>query len=155
RPTTKETLTSRLVDRPIRPLFPAGFRDEVQCQCMVLASEKQNDPDVLAMNGTAAALFISPLPFQGPIASVRVGRIGGELVPFPSQEDLEQSDMDLIISGSEKEIAMIEGFAREVPEADMLAALNYGHNVIREIIALQRELYDKVQPQKAAYKVQD
>src|SRR5205085_6094918 len=100
RPTTKETLTSRLIDRPLRPLFPEGFRDEVQCQSFVLASDKQNDGDVIAMNGTAAALFISPLPFGGPIASVRVGRLGGRLVAFPTHDELNDSDLDLILSGS-------------------------------------------------------
>ena len=105
RPTTKETLTSRLCDRPIRPLFPKGFRDEVQCQCIVLASDKQNDADVVAMNGIAAALFISPMPFKGPIASVRVGRVNGQFIAFPTAEDLETSDLDLIISGSELSVA--------------------------------------------------
>src|SRR5689334_24332666 len=88
RPTTKETLTSRLCDRPIRPLFPKGFKDEVQCQCIVVASDKQNDADVLAMNGIAAALFISAMPFRGPIASVRVGRVNGQFIAFPTAEDL-------------------------------------------------------------------
>jgi polyribonucleotide nucleotidyltransferase len=115
RPTLKETLTSRLIDRPIRPLFPEGYNDEVQCQSIVLSSDRQNDSDVLAMNGVAAALFISPLPFLGPIASVRVGRIGGELIPFPTHDQLEESDLDLIVSGSETAVAMIEGFAREIP----------------------------------------
>ena len=87
RPTMKETLTSRLCDRPIRPLFPKGYRDEVQCQSIVLASDKLNDADVIAMNGVACALFISPLPFRGPIASVRVGRVNGQLLAFPTHSD--------------------------------------------------------------------
>lgn len=151
RPSMKETLTSRLIDRPIRPLFPEGFHDEVQCQAIVLSSDKLNDADVLAMNGVAAALFISPMPFQGPVASVRVGRVDGQLVPFPSQEDLEESDLDLIVSGSEEAVTMIEGFAREVPEDEMLEAIRYAHEVIREVCGLQRELYEKVQPQKVEY----
>lgn len=144
RPTTKETLTSRLVDRPIRPLFPKGFRDEVQIQSIVLSSDKQNDGDVLAMNGAGCALFISALPFNGPIASVRVGRINGQFVAFPTHDDLETSDLDLIVSGSEREVAMIEGFARELPENDMFEAILFAHNVIRDICALQREFAAKI-----------
>ncbi|MCO6459468.1 MAG: polyribonucleotide nucleotidyltransferase, partial [Pirellulaceae bacterium] len=151
RPTTKETLTSRLIDRPIRPLFPKGFNDEVQCQSVVLSSDKQNDADVLAMNGTAAALLISPLPFEGPIASVRVGRVEGQMVPFPSQEDLETSDLDLIVSGSEEAVCMIEGFAREVPEDEMAAAIDYAHDVIRQVIQLQRDLAAQVEVRKAEF----
>lgn len=148
RPSTKETLTSRLIDRPIRPLFAKGFMNEVQCQSFVVASDRQNDGDMLAMNGIAAALFISPMPFEGPIASVRVGRVEGEFVPFPSQEDLEESDMDVMVSGSDDAVTMIEGFAREVPEADMMEAIRFAHSVIREIISLQRELAEKVDVQK-------
>ena len=151
RPTTRETLTSRLMDRPIRPLFPEGFYDEVQIQSIVLAFDKQNDSDVLAMNGAAAALFISPLPFRGPIASVRVGRINGELVPFPTMDELEESDIDLIVSGSESAVLMIEGFGREIPEAEMLAAIEFAHGVIRELCSLQRELADKLGVQKAEF----
>jgi polyribonucleotide nucleotidyltransferase len=151
RPTTKETLTSRLCDRPIRPLFPKGYRDEVQCQAIVLASDKQNDGDVLAMNGIAAALFISPLPFQGPIASVRVGRVNGQFLAFPTHDDLENSDLDLIVSGSEESVAMIEGFAREMSEADMFEAVLFAHSAIKEVIGLQRELYEKVGVTKAPF----
>ncbi|MEC7110234.1 MAG: polyribonucleotide nucleotidyltransferase, partial [Planctomycetota bacterium] len=116
RPSTKETLTSRLIDRPIRPLFPKGFFDEVQVQSMVLASDRQNDADVLAMNGAATACHVSSIPFAGPIASVRVGRVEGQLVAFPTVDQLEDSDIDLIVSGSEDAVAMIEGFGREIPE---------------------------------------
>jgi polyribonucleotide nucleotidyltransferase len=152
RPTTKETLTSRLMDRPIRPLFPKGFVDEVQVQAVVLSSDKQVDPDVLAMNGASAALHISPLPFQGPIASVRVGRVNGQFVAFPTNEDLEESDIDLILSGMHDKIAMIEGFAREVSEEEMAAAIEYGHGVIREILTLQQEFQEKVGTIKAEVK---
>jgi polyribonucleotide nucleotidyltransferase len=153
RPTTKETLTSRLIDRPIRPLFPEGFIDEVQVQAIVLATDRINDADVIAMNAAATALFISPLPFQGPIASVRVGRVDGQFVAFPTSEDLEESDLDLIISGGEAEVAMIEGFARELPEQVMADAILFGHGIIREIIGLQRELYEKVGVTKTPYNV--
>src|SRR4051794_12626416 len=119
RPTMKETLTARLMDRPIRPLFPTGYMDEVQVQCQVLASDKQNDGDVLAMNGAAAALGLSPLPFLGPLAAVRLGQVDGKFIVFPTQDDLEASDLDLIVSGSKEAILMIEGFAREMPEDRM------------------------------------
>lgn len=151
RPSTKETLTSRLIDRPIRPLFPAGYMNEVQCQSIVFSCDKQTDSDWLAMNGTAAALFISPLPFQGPIASARVGRVAGQLIAFPTRDQLEESDLDLIVSGSETSVAMIEGFAREIPEAEMVDAILFAHNVIREVCSLQRELADKVGVKKAPF----
>jgi polyribonucleotide nucleotidyltransferase len=151
RPTTKETLTSRLCDRPIRPLFPKGFKDEVQCQAFVLASDKQTDADVIAMNGIATALFISPLPFQGPIASVRVGRIAGKFIPFPTHDELNDSDLDLIVSGNDSSVAMIEGFAREMPENDMFEAILFAHSTIREILELQRELLRKVGTEKPVF----
>ncbi len=116
RPSMKETLTARLMDRPIRPNFPKGFNDEVQCQSFVVSSDKLNDADVMAMNGTAAALHISTLPFSGPVASVRLGRIDDQWVPFPTMEELEDSDLDLIVSGTMQSVLMIEGFAREMPE---------------------------------------
>jgi len=148
RPSTKETLTARLMDRPIRPLFPKGYFDEVQVQAFVMASDRQHDADVIAMNGASAALHISPLPFEGPIASVRVGRIDGKWVPFPTNEDLEDSDLDLIVSGSHEAVLMIEGFAREMPEDDMVDAIMFAHGVIREICALQVELAEKVGVEK-------
>ncbi|HEY2415596.1 MAG TPA: polyribonucleotide nucleotidyltransferase [Pirellulaceae bacterium] len=151
RPTMKETLTARLCDRPIRPLFPKGFRDEVQCQSFVLASDKQNDGDVIAMNGVAAALFISPMPFGGPIASVRVGRIAGRFVAFPTHDELEESDLDLIMSGTDSSVAMIEGFSREMAENDMFEAILFGHGIIKEIIELQRELARKVGVEKPPF----
>ncbi|MBC8437466.1 MAG: polyribonucleotide nucleotidyltransferase, partial [Planctomycetes bacterium] len=136
RPSTKETLTSRLTDRPIRPLFPKGYDREVMCQSTVIASDALNDADVLAMNGIATGLLISPLPFQGQIASVRVGRIEGELVTFPNIEQLEESDLDMIVSGSAEEILMIEGFAREMPEDEMVDAILFAHKSIKEICEL-------------------
>jgi len=144
RPTMKETLTSRLMDRPIRPLFPDGFHDEVQIMAGVLSSDKQNDGDMLAMNGASVALGLSNLPFQGPLGSVRLGLIDGQFVVFPTQSQLEESDLDLIVSGSRDAIMMIEGFARELPEDQMNAAIETCHNYIREIIDLQEELFRKV-----------
>jgi polyribonucleotide nucleotidyltransferase len=155
RPTTKETLTSRLIDRPIRPLFPDGFFDEVQVQAIVLSSDIQNDADVLAMNGAAAALFISALPFQGPIASCRVGKVDGKLVAFPTHAQLEESELDMIVSANEKEVMMIEGFAQEMPEAEMLEAIKFAHDICKQVIELQREFYAKVQPTKTEYVSKD
>ncbi len=151
RPTMKETLSSRLMDRPIRPLWPEGYCEEVQIQSMVIASDRENDGDILAMNGAAAALHVSKLPFQGPLGSVRIARINGELVPFPSFNDLEESDLDLIISGTRDAVTMIEGFAQELPEDEMVAAIQYAHQIVREIIELQHEFYAKINPEKLQY----
>ncbi len=152
KPSLKETLTARLMDRPIRPLFPDGYCNEIQIQSFVLASDRQHDTDILAMNGASMALCLSPAPFPGPISAVRLARIHGELVPFPSQEELEESDLDLVISGSDESIVMIEGFAREMPEAEMLECVLTAHKYIKEINALQRELIDLVKPVKSEYK---
>ena len=151
RPTTKEILTARLMDRPIRPQWPEGFLDEIQIQSFVLASDRQNDGDILAMNGASAALTISPLPFQGPLGSVRLAYINGEFVVFPTHDQLEESDLDLIVSGSKDAILMIEGFARELPESLMTQAIAKAHEHIREICDLQIELAQKVGVVKAAY----
>ncbi len=151
RPTTKETLTARLIDRPIRPLWPNGFRDEIQVQASVLASDRQNDGDVLAMNGASAALRLSPLPFQGPIASVRIGCIDGQFVPFPTHDQLEESELDLIVSGSRESILMIEGFAREMPEDRMAEAITTAHEFIRQICEMQEELAEKAGTVKKEY----
>ncbi|QEG36747.1 polyribonucleotide nucleotidyltransferase [Bythopirellula goksoeyrii] len=151
RPTTKETLTARLIDRPIRPMFPEGYNDEVQIQNFVMSSDKQTDGDVLAMNGACAALGISPLPFQGPLASVRVGYIDGEFIPFPTQDDLEASSLDLIVSGNKEAVLMIEGFAREMPEDTMAEAIMAAHGFIRELCDLQEELIAKVGTEKMKF----
>jgi polyribonucleotide nucleotidyltransferase len=155
RPTMKETLTSRLIDRPIRPLFPVGFYDEVQVQASVLASDRQTDGDVLAMNGASAALCISELPFQGPIGSVRLAQIDGAFVPFPTQDQLEESDLDLIVSGSEDSVLMIEGFAREMPEDRMLEAIDECQRIIRELCLMQKELAEKGGKPKKEYEIPD
>ncbi len=143
RPTVKETLTARLMDRPIRPLWPDGFKDEIQVQAFVMASDRQNDADVLAMNGASASLRVSPLPFQGPLGSIRLGCIDGQFVPFPTHDALEQSDLDLIVSGSKESILMIEGFAREMPENRMVEAIATAHGYIRQICEMQEELAAK------------
>lgn len=151
RPTTKEILSSRLMDRPIRPLFPNGYKDEVQVQASVIASDLQNDGDVLAMNGASACLSISELPFQGPIASVRVGRVDGEFVAFPTTAQLEESELDMIVSGSQEQVAMIEGFANEMPEDEMLEAIRFAHGAIREVLDLMNEFIEKAAKEKKPY----
>ena len=153
RPTLKETLTARLIDRPIRPLFPEWFHDEVQVQAFVMASDRQNDGDVIAMNGASCALALSPCPFEGPIGSVRLGYIDGQFVPFPTHDQLEESDLDLIVSGNKTDVLMIEGFARELGEDLMGDAIMAAHGFIKEICALQEELVVKANVQKKQYEV--
>lgn len=153
RPTIKETLTARLIDRPLRPSFPEWYHDEVEVFSFVMASDKQNDGDVLAMNGSSAALMISPLPFIGPIASVRLGYIDGQFIPFPTHDQLEESALDLIVSGTSEAVMMIEGFARELPEDVMGDAVMKAHEYIREICELQLELVAKTNVQKTKYEV--
>jgi polyribonucleotide nucleotidyltransferase len=155
RPTMKETLTSRLMDRPIRPLFPDGFFDEVQVQAQVLASDRQNDPDILGMVGASAALCVSPLPFRGPLGSVRIAQVNGQFIPFPTQDQLEESDLDLVVSGSPTAVLMIEGFAREMPEERMLQALEEAHRHIRTICEMQDELVRKAGKPKKEYVLAD
>jgi len=140
RPTTKEILTSRLIDRPIRPLFPASYSNEVQVMASVLSADRENDPDVLCMVGASAALHLSDIPFLQPTGSVRVGRVGGELVLFPGHSQLEESDLDLIVAGTRKAITMIEGFAREMPEDRMLEAILFGHRHVVEVVDMVEEL---------------
>jgi polyribonucleotide nucleotidyltransferase len=151
RPTTKETLTSRLMDRPIRPMFAEGFKDEVQIQSSVLASDRQTDGDILAMNGASASLVISSLPFEGPLGSIRLGKVDGKLIPFPTADELEFSELDLIVSGTKDAILMIEGFAREMPEDEMAAALMEAHRHVCEVCDLQIELAKKLGVTKPAY----
>ena len=140
RPTTKEILTARLTDRPLRPLFPKGYKDELQIQANVMAVDGQNDPDVLTITGASAALMISPVPFQGPIAGVRVGMIGGDLILMPTNEQLKASDLDLVVAGSEDSVLMIEGFGNQIPEAEMLDAIMFAQKHIKTLCELQLEL---------------
>jgi len=140
RPTTKEILTCRLTDRPIRPLFPKGFRDEVQVMTNVLACDGENNPDVLSINGASAALRISGMPFKGPIAAVRIGLVEDELVLMPTVQQMEESTLDLIVAGSSKSILMIEGFANQLPEKEMGDAIMFAHDFIKQLCQLQEDL---------------
>jgi len=144
RPTTKEILTSRLIDRPIRPLFPEWYRDEVQIQAGPISADRQNDPDVPSMIGASAALVLARVPFFGPVGSIRLGRVDGKLIAFPTAEELEKSDLDLIVSSTEKAVVMIEGFGEELPEPEMGDAIMEAHRLNQELIALQKELVEAV-----------
>ncbi len=148
RPTEKEILTSRLIDRPIRPLFPAGFAKETQITCITLSADQENDPDVLAIIGSSAALTISDIPFLGPIGAVRVGRINGEFVVNPSYKELEDSDLNLIIAGTEQSVVMVEGDAKELPESVLVEAMMYGHENIKKIVELQTGLKEMIGREK-------
>jgi len=144
RPTTKEILTCRLTDRPIRPLFPKGFNDEVQVMSNVWACDGENEPDVLSITGASAALSISPLPFGGPISAVRVARIDGELIVLPTREQIAQSDLDVIVAGSTESVLMIEGFGKQIPEDEMVDAIMFGHKEIIKLCELQKEFVQKM-----------
>jgi len=140
RPSEKETLTARLIDRPIRPLFPKGYRYETQVIAMVLSMDQENEPDTLAMIGASAALEISEIPFAGPIACVRVGRIDGRLMINPAIGELERSDINLIVAGSKTGIVMVEGGGSNISEGDLLDAIYFAHAEMQPIIALQEKL---------------
>ena len=137
RPSEKEILASRLTDRPLRPLFEEGFNNETRIDITVLSYDEVNEPDVLAALGASYALSLSDIPFNGPIASVRVGRVDGELVMNPTKDQMEISDFDLILSGSDKSIVMVEGKCDFVSEEDILTAIQYGHEGIKELIKFQ------------------
>lgn len=150
RPTLKEILTMRLIDRPVRPLFPETYLKEVQIMSMVLSADKENDPDILAMIGASAALSVSSIPFHGPTGSVRVGRVNGEFVINPTHSELAMSSMDLVVSGTEDAVTMVEASSKEVSEKEMVDAIMYGHTFIKEIVQLQRELQAKCGKEKQA-----
>ncbi len=145
RPTEKETLTSRLIDRPIRPLFPDGFKNEVQVVCTVMSAEKNVDPDIVAMIGTSAALAISGVPFNGPIGGARVGynREKGYLLN-PTYSELEDSDLDMVVAGTREAVLMVESEARELPEDIMLGAVLYAHQEMQAVIQVIDELAREV-----------
>src|SRR6266436_2249749 len=140
RPTEKEILTCRLTDRPIRPLFPKGWYNEVQVQTVVLSADGENDPDILSIIGASAALSVSDIPWDGPLGAVRVGRINGKLVAHPTHSEMAESDLDLVYVANDKDIVMYEGSAKEISEADFNAALEFGQRCCQPIITAQREL---------------
>jgi polyribonucleotide nucleotidyltransferase len=140
RPSTKDTLTSRLIDRPIRPLFPEGYRDEVQIQAGPISADRKNDSDVPAMIGASASLILARVPFLGPIGAIRLGRVDGKLVALPDADEMAESDLDLVVASTAQRVVMIEGFAQELPEPEMLEAIMTAHRLNQEVIALQHEL---------------
>ncbi|MFN2368205.1 MAG: polyribonucleotide nucleotidyltransferase [Desulfurivibrionaceae bacterium] len=144
RPTEKETLTCRFIDRPLRPLFAEGYQNETQVIGTVLSADKLNDPDMLAMIGASCALGISDIPFQGPIAGVRVGYIDGEYVLNPTQDQLVDSRMDLIVAGSKEAVVMVEGGTDSLSEDEVLAGIFFGHESLQPILKIQEELREAV-----------
>jgi len=143
RPVEKEILTSRLIDRPIRPLFSKGFRNEVQVICLAISADQENDPDVLAMNGTSAALCLSGIPFEGPIGAVRVGLVDGKLVANPTTAQQKSSSIDLVIAGTEEAVLMVEAGASEVSEESMLEAIAFGHAECKRLVRAQKDLVQR------------
>jgi polyribonucleotide nucleotidyltransferase len=140
RPTEKEILTSRLIDRPIRPLFPKGWYNEVQVQCIVLSADGENDPDMLALVGASASLMVSDIPWEGPIGAARIARINGQFVANPTHAQMVDSDLDIVYVGNDHDLVMFEGSGKEISEADFNAALKFGHESIQPMITAQKEL---------------
>jgi polyribonucleotide nucleotidyltransferase len=153
RPTEKEILTCRLTDRPIRPLFPKGWYNEVQVQTVLLSADGENDPDILSIIGASAALTVSDIPWAGPLGAVRVGRVAGKFIANPTHVEQAESDLDLVYVGNDKDIVMYEGAADEITEADFNSALKFAQEVIQPIIAAQKELAAKAGKKKRAITV--
>ena len=148
RPTEKEVLTARMTDRPLRPLFPKGYLYDTQIVGTLMSADGQNDPDMLSINGASAALMVSDIPFAGPVGAVRVGRIGGQFIANPTHAQRAESDLDLVYVGTEKEVIMIEGAGNEIPEADFIKALEFGHIEAVKLCVAQKELAAKVNKAK-------
>ena len=155
KPSEKEILSSRLIDRPIRPLFPENFMCDTQVICGVYSSDQENDSDVIAAVAASAALMISGIPFDGPMSEVRVGRLNGEFVVNPTHSQLKESDMDLVVGGTEDFIVMVEGDSSEVSETYLLNAIKFAHENIRKICAMQKELAAETSRPKREFKAQE
>lgn len=151
RPSEAATLAARMIDRPMRPLFPEGFKNEVQIISTVLSVDQDCSPELTAMLASSLAVSISKIPFNGPIAGVKVGRVNGELVINPTPEQLEQSELELTVAGTKDAINMVESSAKQVPEDIMLEALMFGHNAIKELIKFQEEIIDEIGVEKMEY----
>lgn len=148
RPTEKAILSSRLMDRPIRPLFPKGFRNDVQVVATVMSVEQDTSPEIVAMIGSSIALSISDIPFDGPTGSVLVGLVDGEFIANPNQEQREKSDLHLVVSGTKDAIMMVEAGSNEIPEETMLKAILFAHEQIKELVAFQEEIVKEVGKEK-------
>ena len=153
RPTESATLAARMIDRPMRPLFPENFRNEVQIVNTVLSVDPDNSPEMTAMFGSSLATCISKIPFDGPIAGVKVGRVNGEFVINPTNEQAELSDIELTVAGTKDAINMVEAGAKEVSEEDMLEALMFGHEAIKELIAFEEQIIAEIGEEKMEYEV--
>ena len=151
RPTEAATLAARMIDRPMRPLFPEGFKNEVQIISTVLSVEQECSPELTAMFASSLAVSISKIPFNGPIAGVKVGRVDGELIINPTPEQLEKSELELTVAGTKDAINMVESSAKQVPEDVMLEALMFGHKAIKELIAFQEEIIAEIGEEKMEY----
>ena len=153
RPTEAATLGARMIDRPMRPLFPENFRNEVQVVNTILSVDQDNTPEMTALFGSSLATSISQIPFNGPVAGVKVGRVNGEFIINPTAEQTELSDIDLTVAGTKDAINMVEAGAKEVSEKDMLDALMFGHSAIKELVAFQEEIINKIGVPKMEYEV--
>lgn len=151
RPTENATLAARMIDRPMRPLFPEDFKNEVQIVNTVLSVDQDNSPEITALFGSSLATCISQVPFNGPVAGVKVGRVNGKLVINPTVEESEVSDIDLTVSGTKDAINMVEAGSKEVSEEDMLEALMFGHEAIKELIAFQEKIIEEIGVEKYDY----
>jgi len=148
RPSEREILTSRFIDRPLRPLFQKGFKNETQIIATVLSADQENDPGILGILGASIALTISPIPFLGPIAAVRIGRIEGRFIINPSAQEMEESDLDILVAGAKDAILMVEGGAKFVSGSDLIEAIELAHQSLQPLITLQEELREKVGKEK-------
>ena len=153
RPTDQATLAARMIDRPMRPMFPEDFKNEVQIVNTVLSVDQDNSPELTALLGSSIATSISKIPFDGPIAAVKVGRINGEFIINPTVEQAEISDIDLTVAGTEHAINMVEAGAKEVSEDDMLEALMFGNEAIKELVAFQKQIIAEIGVPKMEYEV--
>ncbi|MFA6470956.1 MAG: polyribonucleotide nucleotidyltransferase, partial [Candidatus Latescibacterota bacterium] len=153
RPNTKEILTSRLIDRPLRPLFPKGFTNEIQIIVTVLSADQENDQDVLGLIGSSVACAISPIPLQKVVSGIHVGFINGEYVVNPTFKELEESDIDIVVAGSDDDIMMVEGSGQEVSEDIMIGALEFAKGYIHEICDFQREFFEDIKKPLMSYEV--
>ena len=151
RPTDAATLAARMIDRPMRPMFPEDFRNEVQVVNTVLSVDTDNSPELTAMFGSSLSTCISKIPFDGPIAGVKVGRVNGEFIINPTPDELEQSDLDLTVAGTKYAINMVEAGAKEVSEEDMLEALMFGHEAVKELCLFQEEIIEEIGEEKMEY----
>ncbi|MEM9541228.1 MAG: polyribonucleotide nucleotidyltransferase [Cyanobacteria bacterium P01_E01_bin.42] len=144
RPPEKVTLTSRLIDRPLRPLFPQWLRDDIQIVATTLAIDEEVPPDVLAVTGASVAVLLGQIPFKGPMAAVRVGLVGDDFIINPTYREIEQGDLDLVVAGSPDGVVMVEAGANQLPERDIIEAIEFGYEAVQELIAAQRELLDEL-----------